>query len=55
MAVMRTYQGVVRKGTIRITPPFDLPEGSEVYPDAVVLVRQVTAEPDRVLHMPSLH
>ena len=127
MAVMRTYQGVVRKGTIRITPPFDLPEGSEVYvvatgresvetavsnplhtspnraamlqeqaayqamlpellaayenqyvavyqgdvidhdadkialsirldeshPDAVVLVRQVTAEPDHVLHMPS--
>lgn len=127
MAVMRTYQGVVRKGNIRITPPFDLPEGSEVYvvatgrnaaetavstplhtspnraamlqeqaayqtmlpellaayenqyvavyqanvidhdsdkialsmrldethPDAVVLVRQVTAAPDRVLQMSS--
>jgi len=127
MAVMRTYQGVVRKGSIRITPPFDLPEGSEVYvvatgrsttetavsnplhtnpnraamlqeqaayqamlpkllaayenqyiavyqgdvidhdadkialsmrldethPNVVVLVRQVTVEPDRVLKMPS--
>lgn len=30
MAVMRTYQGVVQKGRIRISPPFDLPEGSEV-------------------------
>lgn len=28
---MQTYHGVVRQGRIHITPPTDLPEGSEVY------------------------
>ena len=41
MAVMRTYQGIVRKGRIRITTPFDLPEGSEV---VVVATGQRNAE-----------
>jgi hypothetical protein len=31
MSMMQTYHGVVRKGRIHITPPTDLPEGSEVY------------------------
>lgn len=31
MPIMQTYQGIVRKGRIQITPPADLPEGSEVY------------------------
>jgi len=28
---MQAYQGVVRQGRIQITPPAELPEGSEVY------------------------
>lgn len=31
MATWKMYKGVVRQGRILLTPPVDLPEGSEVY------------------------
>lgn len=31
MPNLQTYHGVVQKGRIQISPPFNLPEGSEVY------------------------
>lgn len=31
MTIMQTYRGVVQKGRIQVLPPFNLPEGSEVY------------------------
>ena len=31
MATWKVYKGVVRQGRILLTPPVDLPEGSEVY------------------------
>lgn len=41
MLTWKLYEGVVRQGRILLTPPVDLPEGSEVY---VVVMGQAAEE-----------
>lgn len=49
MAGMQTYRGIVRKGRIQITPPTDLPEGSEVY---IVVAEQASTPVENVYVSP---